>query len=95
MAHFKLHALFRRNQYVSDICGWEVVRLSPTFKFDETTFLLTEEESFAFQNKYMKEPVDYSLIWIVQRPGGSVYDRLTAVKFYHPPSAVLFKLSRS
>ena len=95
MAHYKLQAEYRRNTYCPDICSWTYVRPNPTFKFDDTTFLLTEEEGFEMQRRFAEGPVDFLLSWIVCCPGGSIADRTIAVKFYHRPSAILFKLSRS
>lgn len=94
MASYRSYAVMKRNQFDASYVGWERFRKSHTYKMSMMDVIITEEELQKLKKRMEKESADYSLHWVVKRPGGSVYDYTYVVKFYNKNSLMKFKLAR-
>ena len=73
---------------------WRRVGKPYAYHLGPYDFLISREDAQSLQDEMNHRPVDFSLHWLIRRPGGRVGDQTFSVRFYSKQSAMMFKLAR-
>lgn len=91
---WQVYKVLRRDPHSPTSVRYDTQSKGRAFRFGELAFPISHQEERELSQKYQEGSQPYELIWLVERPGGSVFDRTHAVRFFDAPSAVLWQLSR-
>lgn len=73
---------------------WDSTSKGRAIRFGDLIHPISHAEERELFRGYREGPRAYEILWLVRRPGGSVYDRAQAVRFFHKEPAMLWKLAR-